>query len=101
MQRLINDPTLRRTNHELFLPRFCEACVKSLWALLLAGTTMLSACGGGTSGSASQIPATLSGNWQFTVANPADGAFSGGLPGGFLVLNNRTVNGALSLSPLF
>ncbi len=98
MQRLINDPTLRRTNHELFLPRFCEACVPSLWVLLLAGTTMLSACGGGTSGSASQIPATLSANWQFTVANPADGSFSGGLQGGFLVQKNGTVTGAVAYS---
>jgi len=67
--------------------------VKSLWLLLLAGTMMLAACGGGTSRN-SQSSVSLSGNWQFTVANPPDGSFLGGLQGGFLLQNNGSVTGA-------
>jgi hypothetical protein len=63
--------------------------------LLLAGMVALSACGGGgSSGGVSQIPLTLSGNWQFTMAPPGDGSFLGGLQGGFLLENNGAVTGA-------
>jgi hypothetical protein len=60
-------------------------------------TIILSACGGGTSGG-SQQSATLSGNWQFTMAPQTDGnnndpTFSGGLLGGFLLQNNGSVTG--------
>jgi hypothetical protein len=69
--------------------------VKGLWLLVLAGTMMLSACGGGTSsGAVLQVPLTLSGNWQFTMAPPADGSFLGGLQGGFLLQNGKSVTGA-------
>src|ERR1700677_8970 len=74
--------------------RFCAAWMKSLALFLLAGTMMLSACGGGSSASDSQIPPTLSGNWQFTMAPPSDGSFLGGLQGGFLLQNNGSVTGA-------
>jgi hypothetical protein len=67
--------------------------VKSLCVLLLAGAMMLSACSGGASGG-SQHSASLSGNWQFTVANPSDQSFFGGLQGGFLLQNNGAVTGA-------
>jgi hypothetical protein len=58
---------------------------------------MLSACGGGNN---TQVPATLSGNWQFTMANPSDGSFSGGLQGGFLLQNNSSVKGGAVFSIL-
>jgi hypothetical protein len=74
--------------------RFYGAWVKSLLLLLLAVTMMLSACGSGSSSHGSQIPLTLSGNWQFTMAPPSDGSFLGGLQGGFLLQNNGVVTGA-------
>jgi hypothetical protein len=60
-------------------------------------TLILSACGGSTSGS-SQQSATLSGNWQFTMAPQTDGnnndpTFNGGLEGGFLLQNNNSATG--------
>jgi hypothetical protein len=78
---------------------------KSLIFLLLAATLTLSSCGGGNSyGSAPQVPLTLSGNWQFTMAPPHDGSFLGGLQGGFLLQTNGSVTGgasyAVSLSNL-
>src|SRR5271169_2274173 len=69
------------------------ACTKSLLLALLGGTIVLSACGSGSSGSGLQIPLTLSGNWQFTMAPPSDGSFLGGLQGGFLLQNNGSVTG--------
>ena len=57
----------------------------------------LLACGGGYP-NAPQNSATLSGNWQFTLApqsdgNPNDPIFNGGLLGGFLLQNNSSVSG--------
>jgi hypothetical protein len=99
IQTLIKDRTWDRAGHEPLSPRFCGRSVKSLWALLLAGTMlagamMLSACGGGTSGSSQNNSASLSGNWQFTVANPSDNSFLGGLQGGFLLQQNNSVTGS-------
>jgi hypothetical protein len=68
-----------------------------LTALLLFGTLVLGACGSSSSHSAPN-PLTLSGNWQFTVANPPDNSFTGGVQGGFLLQNNGTVTGALVYS---
>jgi hypothetical protein len=98
MRTFAKDPMPRRTRPELFSPWFCEWCVGSLCFLLLAGTILLSACGGGNSNAGSQIPAKLSGNWQFTMAAPADGSFLGGLQGGFLLQNNTAVTGAAAYS---
>ncbi|MGO9403037.1 MAG: hypothetical protein ACLPVW_06140 [Terriglobales bacterium] len=72
-----------------------------LW--LLAGTMTLSACGGGTSSSSTQIPPTLSGNWQFNMAeqlnpDPNGLSFVGGLQGGFLVQNKGAVAGTATFS---
>jgi Abnormal spindle-like microcephaly-assoc'd, ASPM-SPD-2-Hydin len=67
--------------------------VKSLCILLLAATMMLAACGGGASGGGSPRAPSLSGNWQFTVENPPDGSFFGGLQGGFLLQKNGSVTG--------
>jgi hypothetical protein len=65
---------------------------KSLLLALLAATMMLSACGGGSSGGSAPI-ATLSGNWQFTLAPPSDGSFLGGPQGGFLLQTGGSVTG--------
>jgi hypothetical protein len=74
--------------------------VKSLWILLLAGTLMLSACGSNSS-SGSRGNGAVAGNWQFTVANPSDQSFVGGVQGGFLLQNNSTVNGQVVYSVSF
>ena len=75
-----------------------------LAAALLAATIMLSACGSGGSSASLQNNVTLSGNWQFTMASPADGSFFGGLQGGFLQQSSRSLQGtaayAVSLSQL-
>jgi hypothetical protein len=65
-------------------------------------TLCLAACGGGSS-SDPQSSATLSGNWQFTLApqtdgNPKDPTFNGGLQGGFLLQNNGSASGQVVYS---
>src|SRR5215467_567619 len=64
---------------------------RPLFALLLSGISLLSACGGG-SGSVNPTGAPLSGNWQFTFT--PNQSFLGGLQGGFLLQNKSSVNGA-------
>ena len=81
---------LCRTNREPLSSGFYRRCVTSLWVLLFAGTMLLSGCGGS---SRAQPPAALSGNWQFTVANPSDQSFQGGLQGGFLLQSAGSVTG--------
>jgi hypothetical protein len=92
-----------RTKRKLLSSR-CYAWRPSLWLLLLAGTVLFSGCGGGSSTRIPQIPVTLSGDWQFTFAPPADGSFFGGPQGGFLLQNGGSVTGsamyAVSLSKL-
>ncbi len=66
-------------------------------ALSVVGTLLLAGCGS-SSNSNTSLPLTLSGNWQFTVANPPDGSFLGGVQGGFLVANNGSVTGQLVYS---
>ena len=96
-----------RANRELrtALLSSCGGNVKSLWILLLAGTIMLSACSSSSSGApgGSQNTASLSGNWQFTVASPSDQSFIGGLQGGFLLQTSGSVTGgavySISLPP--
>jgi hypothetical protein len=65
---------------------------------LFLGTLWLAACGGGSGSGGAQPSAPLSGNWQFTVAPPADHSFSGGLQGGFLLQKNGSVSGAAEYS---
>jgi len=92
---LTKDPMLRRTNREPLSLRLCGGCVQSLWILLLASMMTLSACGGGTS-TPQQQSAMLSGNWQFTMANPDPTIPPGtqyGLQGGFLLQKNGSVTG--------
>ena len=67
---MTNAAMLCPTSREAFsLP--CRGYARSLWILLLAGTMLLSACGGGAS-SDPQKSGTLSGNWQFSIVNTAD-----------------------------
>ncbi len=87
MPKSTNEPTLCRT-----------ASPHILLLTIMTMVTMLSGCGGSSSSGGSQQNATLSGNWQFTMApqtdgNPNDPTFSGGLQGGFLVQNNGPVTG--------
>jgi hypothetical protein len=96
MQKLTKDPTLRHVNCKPVSP-MSGVYAKLLWILLLSATMLLCSCGGGSS-SVSQIPLTLSGNWQFTVANPADRSFSGGIQGGFLLQKSNVVTGGLAFS---
>ncbi len=104
MPRLTNDPTPCRTNHQPLSSRYGGRCGKGLWVFLLVAATVLSACGGGTSsGSGSQILPTLSGNWQFSMAeqlnpDPNGLSFTGGLQGGFLLQNNGMVAGTATFS---
>jgi hypothetical protein len=93
-----DDPTACGTNRRVLASKFCRAYGKSLLFFLLAGVMTLSGCGGGNSSGGSQVPATLSGNWQFTMAAPADGSFSGGLQGGFLLQNNTAITGTAAYS---
>ena len=85
---------------------------KCIWVLFVAGL-LLSGCGGGSSSSSAQNGGPLSGNWQFTLAPPADNSFVGtaspscptpsGMPtplcsGGFLQQNNGAIKGGLGYS---
>jgi hypothetical protein len=61
--------------------------------LITTGIMMMTACGGTGSSTDPQQGATLSGNWQFTMAPLSDGnqndpTFGPGLLGGFLLQNN-------------
>ena len=65
---------------------------RPLFALLLTGISLFSACGGGSSSVNPNGAAPLSGNWQFTFT--PNQSFLGGLQGGFLLQNKGSVNGA-------
>ena len=64
---------------------------------VFAALLLLSACGGSSS-SPSPTNGSLSGNWQFTVAPPADNSFVGGLQGGFLLAKSGAVTGGATYS---
>src|SRR5262249_25533520 len=66
---------------------------KFILALLIGAAMLLSSCGGDSNTPSSHLAPTLTGNWQFTVANPADQSFLGGLQGGFLVNKKGAVTG--------
>jgi hypothetical protein len=66
--------------------------------LLLSVMLTLVACGGNSATNNSQIPLSVFGNWQFTMAGPTDGSFSGGLQGGFLLQTNTAVTGNVAYS---
>jgi hypothetical protein len=60
--------------------------VRIAFLLLLAGVLGLSGCNSSSNNSQNVI--NLTGNWQYTTANPADQSFLGGLQGGYLQQNN-------------
>jgi hypothetical protein len=66
---------------------------------VLVMAMVMAACGG--SSNSSQLPLTVSGNWQFTMeeqlnSNPSMPSFTGGLQGGFLVQNGGTISGQVN-----
>jgi hypothetical protein len=101
---MTNAVVLCPTNREPLSRRLCGGYAQSLWVLLLAGTFLLSACGGGGASSDPQPSTTLSGNWQFTVngndgfTNTPDLSSSSGLQGGFLLQSNGSAAGAFVYS---
>jgi hypothetical protein len=97
MQRATKNPIACRAKRESLSPAV-RGYGKGLWLLLLAGTMVLSACGSGNSNRVTVIPVTLSGNWQFTMAAPADGSFTGGLQGGFLLQSGSSATGSIAYS---
>ena len=68
-----------------------------LFMITIAGMWMLLGCSNHPPDIPPQGP-QLSGNWQFTVANPPDQSFVGGLQGGFLVQNNSSLSGSVAFS---
>jgi hypothetical protein len=73
-----------------------------LLPLVLSLAMTLAACGG-SSENTSQIPVTLSGNWQFTMAeqlntDPTLPSFTGGLQGGFLIQSGSSVSGQVTFA---
>jgi hypothetical protein len=94
MQKFIQDRLLIRTSRKFRSARICAGYLRELGVLLFAG--ILTGCGGGgsTSSNIAQTITPLSGNWQFTVANPADLSFTGGLQGGFLLQKDGVLTGS-------
>jgi len=68
-----------------------------LWIPSLAAILMVCGCSNRVP-DVPQFGPQLSGNWQFTVANPPDQSFVGGLQGGFLVQNNNSLSGSVAFS---
>jgi hypothetical protein len=90
--------TGRSQRSHIKLGRFTPGCLGvQLLPLLLAGLMVFSGCNSGTS-SQPQSSGQVAGNWQFTMANPSDNSFLGGIQGGFLLQNNSAVTGAVVYS---
>lgn len=89
---------LRRRDSKSFVMSCKERKVaRCMWILSVAGALMLCGC----SNHPPDLPPfgpQLSGNWQFTVANPPDQSYLGGLQGGFLVQNGNSLSGSLAFS---
>ena len=104
MSTFIQHRTPGRLSRKVLPPYFSRGRVKrgrvkSWWVLLLAGTLMLPACGGGSPNPNENVtPLTLTGNWQFNLATPSDGSFSGGIQGGFLQQSGTSATGAATYS---
>lgn len=99
METLVEERRANGAHPQGFLPSLRPAYGKILLRLFLATAILaLSGCGGGGSPSSPPIRLSISGNWQFTMAQPADGSFLGGLEGGFLLQNNGSVTGGATYS---
>lgn len=91
-KKLQQDGRLRQRKR---LVRVSQNSSGLLLLLLIACVMTLSSCGGSGSNSGNPQPSLqVAGNWQFTVAAPADGSFLGGLQGGFLLQQGSAVSGA-------
>ncbi len=62
--------------------------------LLLTCLAVLAGCGG-SSNSGQPANGALAGNWQFTMAAPADNSYLGGIQGGFLLQKDKSVTGGV------
>ena len=101
MHMVTGKQLLTRADREPLAPRVGHGYLRGLLFVLLASAMFFSACGGGNSTpSGAQTSLSISGNWQFTVAPPADGSFLGGLQGGFLLQKGGAVTGAAVYSVL-
>jgi hypothetical protein len=100
MLRFTENRSQRRRNPEVFSHSL--AMGKHVWALIVAGTFLLSSCGSSSYTTLPTLPLTpqVGGNWQFIVANPSDQTFVGGIQGGFLQQDDKSgaVTGSVSYS---
>lgn len=105
MQKFVEDSIQVRGDRRAISPRTYRRSWKCMPLLALAGTLMLSACGGSSGSSTPQAGASISGNWQFYMDNPVDSSgtapFVGGLQGGFLLQKNGALNGGAVYSVAF
>lgn len=73
--------------------------MKRVGILMLGAVALLAGCGGSGSSVPPITPEQATGNWQFTVANPPDGSFLGGLQGGFLQQDQQgSITGQVAFS---
>ncbi len=95
MHIFFEDRLRGRANREQ-LSAFRKRSNNRFWVLLLAATAILPACGGSNNGNTNIVvnPVPLTGNWQFTVSNPPDHSFLGGILGGFLIQNGNAATGS-------
>lgn len=83
----------------------CARKKRTFQSLLVLSITMALAGCGGTSENSTQLPVTLSGNWQFIMAeqfntDPTLPSFTGGLQGGFLIQNGNSVSGQVTFATI-
>ena len=96
MCKSIADRTTGRAGQKFLATNFSRHFAA---ALFIAGILTLASCGRGSSGPVNNpIPLALTGNWQFTVSDPSDGSFTGGIQGGFLVQAGTSATGGATYS---
>lgn len=90
---------MNRLERRCTSPVLGRCCASLPLATLLACLAALSGCTAATGNIGTPGPApTLSGNWQFTMAPPGDGSYTGGLQGGFLLQNGSATTGSVAYS---
>ncbi len=98
MEQLTENAFRHATSDAAMMLRFSAGTATMLLALL-ACIIATSGCGANVHDNVTPLPTlTLSGNWQFTMAPPGDGSFSGGLQGGFLLQTASSATGSLAYS---